>query len=289
MHLSRLPFTIALLTATYLLKATPTISESEHLGRSHYKIVTDTATYLYDPTAGGFSSIIDPNGADWVAYGDPAQANYPAGAAYAYRGLPNLVHGGEDSGAGHPGFSKCSSEVVANNQIRTASLSGKWQWSWTFFDEYAKLEIEKTDEERAYWFLYEGPAGGVWEPNKTCWGTNQSGPNTETHDFYNNQKRFDHFDWFYFSSKSSDYSFWMTQVESDDAIDLYSLLGNETSGVESEDGMVVAGFGRADGAKPLLTGKHTFLIGINPTAITSKSSNKRIAKKIEVLREQNTR
>ncbi|MBK1878262.1 hypothetical protein [Pelagicoccus mobilis] len=263
------------------------IGKAEHLGRLHYKITTETATYLYDPVAGGFSSIFDPTGQDWIAYGDPAQADYPAGAAYAFRGLPNMVHGGEDSGTGHPGFKKCRSAIVSDNRIQSFSTSGVWQWSWHFFDTHAELVIEKAAEDRAYWFLYEGPAGGKWDPDKTYWGSNQGGPKKEQHDFYNNDKRFDHFDWFYFGTDFSDYTFWMAQVESDNQIDLFSLLGNEPSGVNAPDGMVVAGFGRGPGTASLLKGPKRFLIGMRPGPIKQRPDHQNIVREIEALRKEN--
>jgi hypothetical protein len=79
------------------------ISIVNHLGREHFRIKTATAIYFYDPLAGGFSSIFDKLGNDWVDYKDDDQPAYPAAAATKYRGVPNLVFGGDDDGAGHPG------------------------------------------------------------------------------------------------------------------------------------------------------------------------------------------
>jgi len=271
--------------AVYGLSASPKISQTTHLGRVHFKIETETATYLYDPVAGGFSSIFDPSGTDWIAYGDPAKARYPEGAGYAYRGLPNFVHKGEDSGVGHPGFKKCESVVVTENQIRTLSLSKKWQWSWFFYSDHAEVVLEKVDPDREYWFLYEGPVAGHWDPASVRWGSNLGGPSSESFDYFKGETLIKHFDWLSFSSEAAGYTFWIAQEASDDALDFYSLLGNEAKGLQSKDGMVVAGFGRIDGAKPLLTGRHRFFIGMHPVAVVSEPAHEALSSRIEAIRE----
>lgn len=43
---------------------------------------------------------------------------------------------------------------------------------------------------------------------------------------------------------------------------MMSYLGNSEEGAGSPDGMTVFGFGRGPDTQPLLTGKHSFLIGI---------------------------
>ena len=261
------------------------ITETVHLGRPHYRITTPTAIYLYDTAAGGFSSIIDPNGEDWVAWSDSPDGEYPASAASAFRGLPNLVHGGDDGGAGHPGFDRCESHVVSERRIQSVSRSGRWQWSWYFFDDHAELVIEKAAPDRAYWFLYEGPAGGKWAPDETYWGSRLGGPLREQHDFFHGDKRFDRFDWFYFGSDSSPYTLWMAQAENDELADLYALLGNDNSGVEAANGMVVAGFGRGPDTTPLLRGPRRFLIGLHGKAVDGPEIHRELARKVESYRE----
>lgn len=238
------------------------ISTVEHLGREHLRIQTKTAVYLYDPIAGGFSSIYDRDGNDWVAYKDDPAPSYPASAGTSYRGLPNLVYGGDDDGAGHPGFKKCESRVVGRNQIHTVSLSGEWAWTWTFYPNAARLDVIKVPTDRAYWFLYEGPVGGKYQPQSTFWATDTSDPSFEVHDHYQgNVYRANH-DYLYFGERQSPVAFFMAQITPGTAQDHVSLLGNAEEGaLASTDGMVVAGFGRIAGAKPQLKGNHSFLIG----------------------------
>ena len=51
--------------------------------------------------------------------------------------------------------------------------------------------------------------------------------------------------------------------QTDDAIDTFSHLGDTKNGIDSDNGMVVFGFGRGpQGIEPLLTGNHSFRIGL---------------------------
>ena len=259
------------------------ISVVQHLGRQHFQIKTRTATYLYDPMAGGFSSILDRDGNDWVAFKDDDDPQYPAAAATKYRGLPNLVFGGDDDGAGHPGFAKCESRVVGRNQIHTVSLSGKWAWKWTFYKDAARLDVFMVPDNRKYWFLYEGPVGGSYAPRSSYWASDLTDVQYTIPDHYHGKVTRDQFRYLYFGEKNNPYVFFMAQATPDTQPDHLSYLGNEEIGAaDSPDGMVVAGFGRAAGATPLLTGTNTFVIGFlpkDPVVLTKR----RVPTKIEKL------
>ena len=121
------------------------ITDAEDEGVAAYKIETSSATYFLQKEAGGFSTILDKDGNDWVQFRSEPDADYPAGAASQFRGLPNLVYGGDDNGVGHPGFAKCTSVLVDDHTIRSTSKSGKWQWTWTFTETDAKLHVESVD------------------------------------------------------------------------------------------------------------------------------------------------
>lgn len=270
-------FTLALFTGSLCAQV---FTKVQHLGREHLKIETRVATYLYDPIAGGFSSVIDVTGKDWVAYRDTPWGEYPASAASSFRGVPNLVYKGEDDGAGHPGHGKCSSRLL-ENRIETETISGKWAWTWTFFPDYAKLEVTKADPDRAYWFLYEGPAGGKYQPKTTVWGNDLDGPLFSRFDHYRGSKYSGLHQWMYFTTLSAATTFWMACGEQDTDLDQYSLLGNETIGADSKDGMVVAAFGRTEPAEPLLTGLRRFYIGFYPRPVLKKKQHRNIGRFIK--------
>ena len=257
------------------------IVESSWLGRNHYVVRTKMATYYYDPVAGGFSSITDPTGQDWVQYRDKPWGEYPASAASSYRGLPNLVFGGDDDGAGHPGHKKTTSSY-AGNQIMTESTSGEWAWTWTFDERGARLDVTKAPADRAYWFLYEGPVGGKWRPEQTWWATDVTEPSYVIKDHYAGDVHRARHRYMIFGLRESTYAFYMAQLTPDAELDHISMLGNDDAGAKhSNKGMVVAGFGRDAGAKPLLKGPHSFYIGF--AAMGALDEVKQVRKRVEKL------
>lgn len=230
-------------------------------GQVCFKVITPSATYLYQKNAGGFSSILDKEGNDWISFHPDSTESYPKSAAGSYRGLPNLVYLGDDSGAGHPGFDKCISEKIGDTQIRSHTRSGKWQWTWSFYNSHALLKVDKTDPEEAYWFLYEGPIGGNYDPQYEFWGTDRGGPFKIMPDYYFGNIQSQLCKWIYFGDENNKWVFFILQKDRDEKNDIFSYLGSTDQGVIAPDGMVVAGFGRDPEAKPLLKGSSEFIIG----------------------------
>lgn len=253
-------------------------------GQECFKIETPNATYLYQKTAGGFSNILDRNGTDWVQFRKTEEATYPSSSASDYRGLPNLVFRSDDGGCGHPGFEKMTSEQISSNQIRSISNSGKWQWTWTFHNDFAELGIEKTDPMHAYWFLYEGPIAGKFSPSTHYWGTDKSGPLDTKPDLVKGPELYDHWQTVYFGDQQYEEVFFVHQIQSDTLKDLYTYMGNnKEKGNDSADGMVVFGFGRNKGATPLMTEPQNFRIGFYPTTVKGNDDHLRVIKKIRNL------
>ena len=252
-------------------------------GQECYKIETYSATYLYQKEAGGFSNIYDSEGTDWIQFHKSPEATYPASAAADYRGLPNLVFRSDDGGAGHPGFDKMTSEKVSENQIRSISKSGNWQWTWTFNPEFAELQVEKIDSSHAYWFLYEGPIAGKFSPASHYWGTDLAGPLTEQPDLVRGPEKYAHWQTVYFGDAGYHQTFFVHQMQPDTLRDLYTYMGHTKSGNDSSDGMVVFGFGRAPRATPLMKSPHKFRIGFYPQRVESEIEHKAILEYINEL------
>ncbi|SOE20921.1 hypothetical protein SAMN06298216_1396 [Spirosomataceae bacterium TFI 002] len=261
-------------------KAQVTITESNDEGMRAYKIETQSATYFYQTEAGGFSSIIDTYGNDWINFKTEPKSTFPASAASDYRGLPNLVHGGPQGGLGHPGFSKCTSTIITKNTIRSTSNDGKWEWEWRFFPDHAKLNLIKTDPSRSYWFLYEGTIGGNYEPENDLWGTNVDGLRKDKPDFIKNEGVFENWQTVYFGDKDGKNTFFISQDKADELDDVFGFMGNTLDGNNSLDGMVVFGFGRGKGTTPLLAQKQSFTIGLIDKSITKKSILKKIKRRL---------
>lgn len=239
-------------------------------GQECFEIKLVNATLYYQKAAGGFSSIVDKEGNDWIGFRKDTVQGYPENAASEYRGLPNLVFGSDDSGAGHPGFDQCQSTLISENKIKTVSNSGKWEWTWTFHPIYAELVIEKVDPGHSYWFLFEGIPGGKYRPQYQYWGTDKGGPDKSIPDFFLNNAEYDHWQWVYFGDEAVNRVFYVLHKQSDQLIDTFSYLGNTSEGVISPDGMVVFGFGRDKGAKTLFQDVgQKFVIGFQELNISS--------------------
>ena len=282
-------FGLLLLMASAAAARGVEITDTTYAGVPHFLITTERATYWYDKAGGGFSRIVDRDGNDWVAFRRVPWDEYPASAASAFRGLPNLVFGSDESGAGHPGFDRCLSVRTGERAITSVTTSpdvrtpGRWHWTWTFSETHATLAVESVDPEHPYWFLYEGPPAGRFAPGAQYWGTSRGGPHRTTPDYYQGTTAFGTWQWAYIGDDHLPRIFFALQHDPDEATDLFGYLGNTEAGTDAPDGMVVLGFGRAAGAKPLLTVPHTFTIGFIEAAVTSPDVHRRVGEQIEAL------
>lgn len=257
------------------------ITEDNYAGAPHFIVKTKKATYYLDKEGGGLSRLIDIYGNDWINFKRYPWDIYPESASSSYRGIPNLVFESDDAGVGHPGRKKCYSFLVNENTILTISKSGKWQWRWVFYEHYASISIEKTDHESKYWFLYEGPIAGEFKPEHMYWGTNLGGPRREINDFYKGDKIFANWHWAYFGDDRVKQILFVAMVKPDRQIDALGFLGNSSKGVDSEDGIVVFGFGRLGNSQPQLTDPHnTFYIGFLKRKVKNESVHESVAKDI---------
>ncbi|MEZ5257334.1 MAG: hypothetical protein R2705_10725 [Ilumatobacteraceae bacterium] len=131
-------------------------------GLSSYRIDTQNATYYYQKVSGGFSSIIDSLGHDWLNYDD---ATFGAGGTF--RGIPNSVF---PEGSLHPGATDARSVVEIAGPlriiIRSTTLDGRFGIRWEIYPDHATATITKA---LAYWFLYEGTPGGTLDMARTQW------------------------------------------------------------------------------------------------------------------------
>lgn len=270
------------LTATCVVAAGAIeIGEGRHEGRSQFVVRTASATWSYDRAGGGFSRLIDRDGKDWIGFRKEPLSTYPASAAAGYRGIPNCVFRGPDKGAGHPGFDRCVSELVAPNRIRTTSKSGKWAWTWTFSESSARFRMEKADPEHAWWFLYEGTVGGRFKPDEQYWGTNLSGP--EKRVFESKNQHFAIWRWAYFGDRESPRVLFVLQHQPDELKDTVWHLGSSDGGAAiAEDGMIVFGMGRGPKATPVLKGAELeFSVGLIEKVVRSPEDHQAVASVIE--------
>ena len=239
-----------LLSVSAVTRAQAVITRADYEATEHLVVRSKHSEWWYDAAGGGFSRIVDRNGQDWVGFRREPWNVLPASAASSYRGLPNLVFGGERNGAGHPGFDRCISRV-AGGGIVTETRDGTWRWRWAFHDDYAVLRIEQKGEE-PYWFLYEGVPGGRYAPQRWYWGNDVSGPLRRMPDFVAGERATGPWRWAYFGADDSPRVFFVARVSAEESPSSFGVMGNTREGLASPDGMTVFGFGRAREAKPLL-------------------------------------
>ena len=260
------------------------ISEDIFAGVPHFIIKTKGATYYLDKEGGGLSRMIDRYGNDWIGFKKEPWNQYPESAASSFRGLPNLVYRTDDNGVGHPGFDKCLSFKIDESTILTISKSGQWQYRWRFYEHYATITMEKVNHEEKYWFLYEGPIAGDFTPEEHYWGTNLGGPRRDINDFYKGDKIFANWHWIYFGDKRVKQILFLAMEKPDRQIDALGFLGNSPEGLESDDGMVVFGFGRQGDAQPQLTDPYnTFYFGFMKMKVKTKNGHESVTKDLMKL------
>ena len=274
----------ASITPASITPASITPDTIRHHDRTHYRFRTPSSTFLLDSASGGLSSMIDADGGDWIAYRPTPWDAYPASAASSYRGVPNLVFRGAFGGAGHPGHDRARTRVTSDSTAEAETPGGPWRWTWTFRDASATLDVTGVSDTAAYWFLYEGPAGGTYRPRETYMASDRSAPAYLQLDHYAGQAEVSRRRWYYFGSDATPRVLYIRQHAADTLPDHYSLLGDDTTGIRSPDGMVVAGFGRAPGARPVLRSPHRFTIGFVEGEGASAAAYAEIASRLRANR-----
>lgn len=254
------------------------MTTTEDEGMEAIKITTKAATYFFQTEAGGFSSILDKDGNDWVSWRDSGEDTYPASAAADYRGLPNMVHGTKNSGTTHPGFTNCTTKIIDNKTIESKSKDREWAFRYTFYDDCVKIEVTQKPDAQAHWFLFEGTVGGKYDPENELWGNDVDGLRTDKPDFQKTEGVTGKWQWAYFGDKDSERTFFVHQKNKDKLDDIFGYLGNtKEKSINSPDGMIVFGFGRGKQTKPLITDKSTFYVGF----VEENIQNKRVLRRIK--------
>ncbi len=278
-------FTVAVLIIGLLIPAYGVdITEDVYAGVPHFIIKTKKATYYLDKAGGGLSRMIDAYGNDWISFKRYPWDTYPESAAASFRGIPNLVFRSDDKGAGHPGYDKCYSFQTDESTILTISKNGLWQWRWHFTQHYATVTIEKTDPNNRYWFLYEGPIAGEFRPDMQYWGTNLGGPRRDMSDYSQQSMIYANWQWIYFGDSRVKQVLFIAMQQPDRQIDAMGILGNSNNGINSNDGMVVFGFGRQSDPRPLMSDPHnTFFIGFLKGKVKNESGHNSVAKEIGTI------
>ena len=223
-------------------------------GQDSFLISTFNADYYYQKLAGGFSSIIDDDGNDWINY------HPTGGTAGNYRGIPNLVSPG-NGGHFHPGATTSNTTLVHEGPlkatIKSTTTDGLWEVQWEFFPQFARMTVLRA--ETSYWFLYEGTPGGLFDVNDFVTRSN----GVETGYLKRWKADLPAQEWAYLSDTIVDRSIFFAHHEDDVFIDSYRQL---------HELMTVFGFGRDGNASLLQSQNNQFTIGLTDTTDFTNTS-----------------
>ncbi len=217
-------------------------------GQASYRIQNANAVFYFQKAAGGFSSLLDMNGNDWLSYAPTG------GAAGNYRGIPNMVF---PESQFHPGSTAAVSSIVNTGPIKTtihtATIDGKWEALWEFYPRYATMTLLRAGH--TYWFLYEGTPGGVLDSADymvrsdgakiwamSSWAADLAGIAGE--------------EWIYFTDPNTNgkaRSLFLVHHENDGGIDSYYAMNGA---------MTVFGFGRSSDVSYLTQVPAHFSVGL---------------------------
>jgi len=220
-------------------------------GQAAYKIETKTATYYFQKDAGGFSSLLDRDGNDWISFND---APGPAGL---YRGIPNLVNA---AGLFHPGFAKCRSRIVSQTDstviISSEDTAGTFLCEWLIGSYSATLTVARASS--AFWFLYEGTPGGSFEKDGDYWMTSDGSRRKCDITIY---KDLPGQEWICFGQPGLKRLLFLAHHENDTEPDYYSPNGNA---------MTILGFGRNSSQMYLTSVPQHFTFGFFEDTLYSR-------------------
>ncbi|MFN0158702.1 MAG: DUF1349 domain-containing protein [Bacteroidota bacterium] len=221
-------------------------------GQQSFKIVTTAGTYFYHKAGGGFASLFDQNGNDWIGY-------HPYGRASGeFRGIPNA------GDVFHPGFTTSSTTVEfqgpLHTRFRSVTLDNKWAAVWDIFPTYARMTMVKNGA--SYWWLYEGTPGGNLEIGSD-FVVRSSGARTLASQAWSADMAGD--EWAYFGDANMSRVLYVAMHEANNINDYYRHM---------DSAMTVFGFGRKDPCciRYINTSPYTFTFGLAEDSTYSSTS-----------------
>ena len=149
----------------------------DYEGQETLRIQTQAATWYYHKFGGGFASIIDGDGKDWLSF------RPWGGSDGIYRGIPNMAY---PDNVFHPGHFNCTTTAPVTGPLRTTfetwSKDEAWGARWRVYPDHAEMTVLAVGH--SYWLLYEGtPHGKLEEERDFCiLSTGEKRPLTEEWD-----------------------------------------------------------------------------------------------------------
>lgn len=187
--------------------------------------LTDDSTWIFHLTGGGWSSIFDSAGNDWIGW-SPAE-----GVAGDFRGLPNAIR--PPNGFFHPGRDNTSTELLFDGPLRTTfesiSRDRAWITTWTVYPDTAEFAMTRANN--FFWVQYEGTPGGEVDSSDQL--VRSDGAIIPIDGQY--EADLPGAEWMYFADTNDGRSFFMAHHQNDGAVESYRLLDEQ---------LPIAAFGR---------------------------------------------
>ena len=198
----------------------------DYEGQMSFKITTPGCTYYYHKKGGGFASMIDAAGNDWISY------HQQGGSAGNYRGIPNMAPAGFHPG---PGEGNLGSRFVSTGPIKATFYStgkdGQWKCKWEIYPKYARMTLLEKGPQ-PYWILYEGTPAGKLDVDRDYWVQSSGLKLAVSRSWIGD---IDGPEWVYFGDSKTNRVLYLALHEDDDKQDqFWQMQGN----------MTVFGFGR---------------------------------------------
>ena len=218
-------------------------------GGPAYIVSTPAATYYLEKEGGGLSSMVDPDGIDWLGFHSEAGSGWKG----EYRGFPNAVHR-QDGNYFHamnagtdPSSSVVDIESGEHVRITFTSGNGQWQGRWDFYADRCDFTLSRVSPGHKYWVQYEGVPGGEMDASDFRYSSADSHRHLIEEPFLGDLPAPE---WMAFGDRDSPRMLYVLHHEDDNFPDDYV----------SRPYMTVLGFGRRDKDKFLDTAQ-TFSIG----------------------------
>ncbi len=218
-------------------------------GGPAYVISTPSAIYYLEEEGGGLSSMLDPDGVDWLGF----HSEEGSGWKGEYRGFPNAIHrqDGNYFHAMNAGTDPSSSvvEIESGQHVRITFTSGngQWQGQWDFYPDRCDFTMKRVSPGYKYWVQYEGVPGGEMDATDYWYASADNEYHPIEEQFIGDLPSPE---WMAFGDQDSSRMLYVLHHEDDDYPDDYV----------SRPYMTVLGFGRQNKDKFLNTAQ-TFSIG----------------------------
>ena len=193
-------------------------------GDAAYKITTPNGEYYFHPKGGGFSSLDDADGNDWINYNKTVSGN-----GGTFRGIPNAVSP-NNGGHFHPG-SKTMTTTVRNSgplkvtlhvkETKNNATRTEWEGMFEIYPNYVVFTMLVAPY--PYWVLYEGTPGGQLQTNSDFVVRNDG---TQTLTSVAWEGDLEPEEWAYFVDPVVERAIYFANHTNDDKTDSYAQQGN---------------------------------------------------------------